>query len=216
MSYWLLITHSAALFPIGTLLWSWKQRRELESIFMIIQFMFCVFFSLMYHAYHVQELSTEINRNTWILMDSFFSTSLIMTTILYSLHVKKDYLYIVSSSTTTLSLLVNLLNVKEYIVYLIIIEALGSVVFKWRNLKQCMMNFKLLFIFTIACIITSIVCYVIAYRQYYNQMYIDYHSSWHVFIFTSAGGGCLMRYKLDELTKPRRNRPREIELGDCI
>ena len=78
MSYWLLVTHSAALFPMGTLLWSWKERRELESLYMIIQFIYCVFFSLMYHAYDVEELSTEKNRNTWILLDSFFHLHLLL------------------------------------------------------------------------------------------------------------------------------------------
>ena len=216
MSYWLLITHSAALFPIGTLLWSWKERRELESIFMMIQFIFCVFFSLMYHANQIQEITLGKKGDVWTLMDSFFSTSLIMTTILYSLHVKNDYLYIISSTTSTITLLINLLDVKDFVVYLIIIEALGAIVFKWRNLKRIMLNFKLLFTFMVCCIVTAIICYITAVSEYYNQIYIDYHSSWHVFIFTSAGSGCLIRYKLDQLKNPVSNRPRELEMGDML
>lgn len=216
MSYWLLVTHSAALFPMGTLLWSWKERRELESLYMIIQFIYCVFFSLMYHAYDVEELSTEKNRNTWILLDSFFSSSLIITTIFYSLGVKSHYFYLFTSSSTILTLLITLLNASNYIIYLIAFEGLSVLVFKWRNLKRFILRFKFLLLFTIASIVTSIICYVIAVREYYNQTYISYHSSWHVFIFSAAGGGCLLRYKLDQMTIPIRNKPRELEIGDML
>ena len=31
MTYWLLITHGVALFPIGTFLWTWKRREKMQQ-----------------------------------------------------------------------------------------------------------------------------------------------------------------------------------------
>ena len=48
--------------------------------------------------------------------------------------------------------------------------------------------------------------YSIARKEYYNQVYIKYHSLWHCFVFSTAGFAALLRYKLDEQIHPIRRR----------
>ena len=48
----LLITHGAALFPLGVFVWNWKMRKDVPSAFMFIKFLYGVTFSLLYHSHH--------------------------------------------------------------------------------------------------------------------------------------------------------------------
>ena len=48
--------------------------------------------------------------------------------------------------------------------------------------------------------------YCIAVKQWYNEIYIIYHSLWHCFVFSTAGFGSLLRYKLDEQIHPVHRR----------
>ena len=159
-----------------------------------------------YHSYDIPELSTETNRDSWILLDSYFSASLIITTLLYSFRVSPHYFYTISSSSGTLVLLLNLLDVKNYIIYVIIFQALGLFVFKWKTLFKYTTRYKYIFFPTFITTICSIIFYFIAVNEFSTYKYTLYHSLWHVFIFTSAGGGCLLRLKLDEKLQLQNNR----------
>ena len=48
--------------------------------------------------------------------------------------------------------------------------------------------------------------YTIAVKQWFNEIYIKYHSLWHCFVFLTSGFGALLKYNLDEQLYPMVNR----------
>ena len=48
--------------------------------------------------------------------------------------------------------------------------------------------------------------YSIAAKEFYNDVYIKFHSLWHCFVFSTAGITALLRYKLDEQLYPIQTR----------
>ena len=52
--------------------------------------------------------------------------------------------------------------------------------------------------------------YCIASENWYNEVYIKYHSLWHCFIFLTSGFASLLRYKLDEELYPIFNRREQL------
>ena len=92
MVYWLLTTHGIAIFPIGVFLWSWKMRKDPASIFMLIKFLYCVTYSLLYHSHESlgnNKITNEVDYNNWALLDGYSSASLIsaLDIFLYDLSV---------------------------------------------------------------------------------------------------------------------------------
>ena len=61
---------------------------------------------------------------------------------------------------------------------------------------------SLLSFLSIACGITAVVVYCIAVKEWYNEVYIKYHSMWHCFVFLTGGFVSLLRYNLDEQLYP--------------
>ena len=53
--------------------------------------------------------------------------------------------------------------------------------------------------------------YSIARKEWYNEVYIKYHSLWHCFVFSTAGFAGLLRFKLDEQLYPIRNRRDQLD-----
>ena len=207
---WLLITHFSCLFPIGSLIWSYKVRKETESLFLISRFLYTLFFSLMYHSYHVDS-EDFINlhsdyQHIWTFMDSHQSSSLIVSTVLYCCRIREPWLYIISYGMDTFLLILYFFNLYVIIIYLLIIITFITFVFKYKTI----LRFLKFFLFTsILCIIFSIVSFYCYFYYSYgnNNEYILYHSLWHVFIFLSAASGIVLRFKLNNHLYPVANRP---------
>ncbi len=208
MSYLLLITHSAALFPMSIFLWSWKNRKEHTSILLFIKFVFCVTFSIMYHTYDVDTLDTiESHKRIWTLLDGYNSTTLIFTATLYGLRVRSPQFYITMSSFETLLLVIYLFENYWFITTWILILSCGIVaIFKWRTIYRYLIKYYFLSFITIIFAILAAVNFTVAIQSN-TEDYIKYHSLWHCFIFSTAGCGALLRYKLNEELYPiiRRN-----------
>ena len=208
-SYWLLITHSAALFPMGIFIWNWKMRKDTPSIFMLIKFLYGVTFSLLYHSHHSlpedQVFTTDYDYDNWALLDSYACSSLIFTTVLYGLRVREPQFYITSFAVENIVLIVYLwenLNQALIITWYLSICSFIIIIIKWRTVWRYLIRFKCLSFLFAASGITAIVMYCIAVQHWYNEVYIKYHSLWHCFVFSTAGFAALLRYKLDEQIHP--------------
>lgn len=207
--HWLLTTHSAALFPIGVFLWNWKMRKDTSSIFMLIKYIYGVTFSLLYHSHHSlpeeQVFTTEYDYDNWALLDGYACSSLIFTTVLYGLRVREPQFYITSFAVENIVLIVYLwenLQRSVIIVWYLSICSFIVLFLKWRTAWRYLLRFKLLSFLTIVCGITSIIMFVIASKNWHNKTYIQYHSLWHCFVFSTAGFVSLLRYKLDDQLYP--------------
>lgn len=217
MAYWLLITHCFAFFPMGVFLWSWKRRKDACSIFMFIKFVYLVTYSLLYHSHHSlgdEKFTTDYDYNNWALLDGYSCSSLIFTTVLYSLRVREPQFYITSYAVESIVLLVFLWEqlAKEIILtwYLTICCLIVSI-FKWKTIWRYLIKFKITSFFTVLSGIIAIIMYSIARKEWYNEEYIKYHSLWHCFIFSTAGFGALLRFKLDEELYPIVNRRHQLD-----
>ena len=208
MSYWVLITHSVALFPISIFLWSWKQRKDPASIFMLLKFIFCVTFSLFYHTYDVADIeSITKNKPMWILLDGYASTSLIFTTTLYGLRVRPPQFYITSNAVETIILSLYLFIDLWYIItWLLVLACTIICIFKWKTLYRYVLKFYYLTFFTIVFGITATITFCIAVETSRHEEYIKFHSLWHCFIFSTAGCAGILRYKLDSELYPLNTR----------
>ena len=207
---WLLITHFSCLFPIGSLIWSYKVRKETESLFLISRFLYTLFFSLMYHSYHVDSegfinLHSDY-QHIWTFMDSHQSSSLIVSTVLYCCRIREPWLYIISYGMDTFLLILYFFNLYVIIIYLLIILTFITFVFKYKTIVRFL---KFFLITSILCIIFSVVSFYCYFYYSYgnNNEYILYHSLWHVFIFLSAASGIILRFKLNNRLYPVANRP---------
>lgn len=212
MAYWLLITHSIALFPLTVFLWSWKRRKDTASIFMFIKFLYGVTFSLLYHSHHSlgnNKFTTDYDYDNWALLDGYACSSLIFTTVLYSLRVREPQFYITSFSVENIVLVMYLWeNISREIIltWYLFICSIIVVIFKWKTIWRYLLKFKCLSFFTFISGILAIIMYIIASKEWFNDNYILYHSLWHCFIFITAGFSSLLRYKLDEELYPICNR----------
>ena len=213
----LLITHIFSLFPIGVFLWSWKMRKDTASIFMLVKFIYGVTYSLLYHSHHSlpedKVFTTDYDYDNWALLDAYACSSLIFTTVLYSLRVREPQFYITSFAVENIVLIIYLWeNLKQDLIitwYLSICSLIVTII-KWKTVWRYLLKFKLLCFLFIVCGITSIVMYCIAAEHWYNEVYIKYHSLWHCFIFLTSGFSSLLRYKLDEELYPMINRREQL------
>lgn len=213
MNQWLLISHSAALFPMGIFLWSWKRRKDTASIFMFIKFLYAVTYSLLYHSHHSlpedEVFTSDYDFSNWALLDKYAASSLIFTTVLYTLRVREPQFYITSFAVENIVLVVYLWEELDHALiltwYLSVCSAIVSVL-KWRTIWRYLLRYKCISFLLTACGISAVIMYCIAVRQYYNEIYVKYHSLWHCFVFSTAGFGSLLRYKLDEQIHPIHRR----------
>ena len=209
----LLITHGAALFPLGVFVWNWKMRKDVPSAFMFIKFLYGVTFSLLYHSHHAlpkdQVFTSDYDFDNWALLDSYACSSLIFTTVLYGCRVREPQFYVTSFAVEQIVLIVCLwesLNKEMIVTWYLSICSFIILIIKWRTVWRYLLRFYCLsFLFFISGI-SAIVMYTIAVKEYYNDRYIKYHSMWHCFVFTTAGIVSLLRYKLDEQLYPIRRR----------
>jgi len=202
-SYWILITHIVSLFPIFVFLWSYKQRKDAESMFIFLKFIFCVTFSLFYHTEHVGGVETVGGYSIWTLLDGYSSTSLIFTTTLYGLRVRPPQYYITSYVIDTIILILYLFNNTWLLItWLLILSCFTVGIFKWRTVYRYILKYPCWSGATIVLGITAATFYSVAQET----EYIIYHSAWHCFIFLTAGCGSMLRYKLDEELYPIQRR----------
>jgi hypothetical protein len=217
MAYWLLITHSVALFPLGVFLWSWKMRRDTASIYMFIKFLYCVTYSLLYHSHHSlgdNKFTSDYDYDNWALLDSYASCALIFTTILYSMRVREPQFYITSFAVESLILVISLWDTiarSVIITWYLVVSSIFISIFKWKTIWRYLIKFKIVSFLTIASGISAAIMYSFAVRESFNNRYILFHSLWHCFIFTTAGFGSLLRYKLDEELYPITNRRNQLD-----
>ena len=219
MTYWLLTTHGIAFFPIGIFLWSWKRRKEPASIFMLIKFIYCVTFSLVYHSHHSlgdKRITSDLDYEKWALLDGYASASLIFTTVLYGLRVREPQFYITSFAVENMVLIfylwyntfANFLATTWYLTVCSIIV----LIFKWKTAWRYLLKFPYSSFLLISCGITAIAMFITASNNWHNKdLYIKYHSLWHCFIFISAGIAALLRYKLDEEIHPIQRRREQLD-----
>ena len=212
MAYWLLTTHGVALFPIGVFLWTWKRRKDMASIFMVIKFLYGVTFSLLYHSHHAlgdDKFTNDDDYDNWALLDSYAASSLIFTTVLYGLRVREPQFYITSFAVENIVLVVYLwknLNQALIITWYLSVCSTIVCILKWRTMKRYLLRFKIYSFLLISCGISAIVMYTIAVKHWYNDIYVKFHSLWHCFVFLTAGFAALLRYNLDEQLYPIVNR----------
>ena len=211
--HWLLTTHSAALFPMGVFIWNWKMRKDTASIFMLIKFLYGVTFSLLYHSHHSLPedavFTTDYDYDNWALLDGYACSSLIFTTVLYGLRVREPQFYITSFAVENIVLVVYLwenLNQSIILTWYLSLCSFIVVMIKWRTVWRYLLRFKILSFLFFVSGITAIVMYSIAVKQWYNQIYVKFHSLWHCFVFFTAGIASLLRYKLDEQLYPMNRR----------
>lgn len=213
LDIWLLITHGFALFPMGMFIWNWKRRKDTPSIFMLVKFLYGVTYSLLYHSHHSLPkeavFTTDYDYDNWALLDNYACSSLIFTTVLYGLRVREPQFYITSFAVENIVLIVYLwenLNQSLIITWYLSLCSFIILIIKWRTVWRYLIRFKLLSFLFFVCGITSIVMYCIAVRQWYNKIYVKYHSLWHCFVFMTSGIVSLLRYKLDEQLYPINRR----------
>ena len=205
----LLITHASALFPMMVFLWSWKRRKDTASVFMFIKFIYAVTYSLLYHSHHSlpddEVFTTDYDYDNWALLDGYAASSLIFTTVLYALRVREPQFYITSFAVENIVLVVYLWEQLDHALiltwYLSVCSAIVCIL-KWRTIWRYLLRFKCLSFLSIACGITAVVVYCIAVKEWYNEVYIKYHSMWHCFVFLTGGFVSLLRYNLDEQLYP--------------
>lgn len=202
-SYWILITHITSLFPIGIFIWSWKIRKDIHSIFMILNFIFCVLFSLFYHNNDIEGIPyNNSDYSIWLLLDSQKSSSLILTTGLYISRVRDPFFYNISYISNVVTLILSLFEFQNFSIYYLILHLFTNLIIKWKTIYRYLLKFKIISFITIISGILSTLCYYTALHESFNQKYIIYHSLWHLFIFLTAGFGSILRFKLDQELYP--------------
>jgi hypothetical protein len=208
MAYILLITHSAALFPISIFLWSWKNRRDVPSILMLIKFIYCVTFSLIYHSYDVDNIPTiSDHQELWTFLDGYSSTSLIFTTTLYGLRVREPQFYVTASAFDTILLVIYLFDSVWFLTTWVLVLSCSIVaIFKWRTFYRYLIKYYYISFLTLMFGVGAAINFTIAVQNQFNEKYIIHHSLWHCFIFATAGCGSLLRFKLDEELYPINRR----------
>ena len=145
MELLLLITHIFSLFPIGTFLWSWKIRKDIESIYMFFYFIYCVVFSLFYHSYHIKDLDINpSNQLIYSLLDSYLSSSLILIDFFYSVRVRSPQFYIISQFSGITLLILYLFKLNQIIIYFMILVITIIGIIKWRTIYRYLIKFYII------------------------------------------------------------------------
>jgi hypothetical protein len=202
MTYWILTSHLASIFPISVYTWSYRNRKDVESLFMLLQTIFIVTFSIFYHTYHVSDINIEPReRPVWTFLDHSQSTISIITTVIYCLRVKPPYFYVYSYVVQMLILMLHLFKHYHLSIYTLIVCSSIAAVIKWFTIFRYLKFYKILCTLVIICGISSTICFFTAVNAD-DSVYIPYHSMWHLSIFMTAGFGSLLRLKLENKLYP--------------
>ena len=213
MAYWLLTTHLFAIFPIGIFLFSWKQRKDHVSIFMLVKFIYAVFYSLLYHQHHTidSKLTTDADYKKWALLDGYNCSALIFSSVIYICRIREPYVYILSFTIENAVLIFFLwyeLIQNTLLTWYILLSSFIIMVIKWKTIWRYLLFFKCQSFLLLSCGFTALSMYLLASEP---KTYTMYHSLWHCFIFMTAGFGALLRYSLDEKLSPLINRRDQLD-----
>ena len=111
MTYWILTTHLASIFPISIYTWSYRNRKDVESLFMLLQTIFIVTFSILSYLSCIRYKHGTKRKPVWTFLDHTHSNISIITTVIYCLRIKPPYFYIYSYVVQMIILMLHLLNI---------------------------------------------------------------------------------------------------------
>ena len=141
------------------------------------------------------QYKSEQERPVWTFLDHTQSTISIITTVIYCLRVKPPYFYVYSYLVQMLILMLHLFKHYHLSIYTLIVCSSIASVIKWYTIFRYLKFYKILCASVVLCGIASTVCFFTAVNADDN-VYIPYHSMWHLSIFMTAGFGSLLRLKL--------------------
>jgi hypothetical protein len=130
------------------------------------------------------------------------------------MRVREPQFYITSFAVESLILVISLWDTiarSVIITWYLVVSSIFISIFKWKTIWRYLIKFKIVSFLTIASGISAAIMYSFAVRESFNNRYILFHSLWHCFIFTTAGFGSLLRYKLDEELYPITNRRNQLD-----
>ena len=196
MFYWILTTHLVALFPLAMILYTFKKYRHFEALYCAVTLIFTLYTSVCYHTYDYDSINAPVgtSENAWIILDSWLSSSTVITTNLYCLKVRPPMFYIVaqSSNIVTLFLILN----EQVLAYnlFVFIMLVFTYVIKFKNVYDYLREYYIRCFLTLC---TGGVAVYAIFRPYRSEEYIIWHPIWHCCIFTTAFLGSSMRYSFD-------------------
>lgn len=192
--YSTVITHIFSLIPISVCFYIYKYNYESEALFLFFNYIFATLFSIFYHTYDYDSIQLNISSySTWSFLDHFSSATLIIVTSLYALRFRSSELYLLSYIFKGIVICCYMLidPIFNYWIYIII----GFlIIYRYYIIIEYFKKQLFLSFIIIISISSAIFCY-------YSALYSDYkiyHSLWHIFIFTTAGLLCLLKYKLNK------------------
>jgi len=194
MFYWILTTHLAALLPLLMLAYSFKQYRQYESLYTLLNIFFTVYSSIWYHTYNYDNIIDPHNQSqiTWRLMDHWLSSSSIVATNMYCFKVRAPVFYIVANTSSIIILYFKLTDALAYnfFVFFVIIT---TILIKFRIVIKYIKNYYCRLLLGTCTVSIAI------YANYIppESLYYIWHPIWHTCIFTTAFIGCSVRHSLD-------------------
>ena len=194
--YWILTSHIFALLPIGQCLWSFKQYRTYDSLLTMLHLIFTVYFSICYHTNDYDDIDTPLNSQyIWKILDHWSSSVCIVENVIYTFKVKEPIIYIVSYTSGTVLLFLEVANQNLAVHFYIFLSILFTLIIKYKNTLKYLKQWYLRSIMTVLC--GGLAIYSI-YAPSLGMSYEVWHPIWHTCIFTTAFLGNSMRHSLDE------------------
>ena len=219
--WWLIITHIFSLFPICMSMTSFKYRKDFESLFYCIFMMFNVIFSILYHTYHVPDIADiqddsiaymKDQQYIWTYLDAKYSGHNIIITAIYTFRIRPPYFWLAVIFTGTVGEIILLQGQHPYALNRWWLVSAGTIVvaFQYRTLIHFLKKYTKTSIFGILMGFGALGWFLAANLYHYGEEPGDtYHSLWHAFVFTTAGTGCVLRYKLNSELYPLSDEERE-------
>ena len=219
--WWLIITHIFSMFPICVSMMSFKYRKDWESLFYCIFFIFNVAFSILYHTYHVPSIDKIEGGNLsymdnqqyiWTYLDSKYSSWNMLITSLYTFRIRPPYFWVLVMFGGTIGEIILLQGSHPHVFnrWWLVCSCGSVVAFQYRTVIHF---FKKQLKLTIAGIFFgfgALGWFLAAQPYWYGQEPGEtFHALWHAFIFTTAGCGSLLRYRLNSELYPIADEERE-------
>ncbi len=197
MDYFLLVSHSLVLFPLGVCFWQYKKHEDHKALYNACCLFYTAIFSIGMHTYDYPDLVEKWdNKSTkfsmWFFLDHWASHSTIITTVLYSCRYHSEWFYILSHLSHIIFLLCEFIVPRELIIFIVmsmgVIFSLIKIKILYLAVKHFCLSTILIFIFlggAVYCLLNS------------DSDYNVIHSTWHILIFSAAGMACLTRGRMD-------------------
>jgi len=196
MFYWILTTHLTALLPLTMILYTFKKYKHFEALYCAITLIFTLYTSVCYHTYDYDTVNPPDGtlQNAWIILDSWLSSSTIITINFYCLRIRPPALYL-ATQISNIILLFLLLNeqILAYNLFVFIMLAFTYVI-KFKTLYIYLCEY---YIRSILIMCTGGVSIYAIFKPYRSELYYTWHPIWHCCIFTTAFLGSTLRYSLD-------------------